>query len=333
MIKKILVLEKLTPPYDQIPEAVEGILIIREPGTLESKKLLERLLGDPTIEGIICPLSQNIDEAILALPQIKVVGNVAVGLNNIDLHAAKRHHVVISHTPYVLTDATADLAWALLLGGSRRLIEGDHLVRSGAWKGWEMNQLLGQTLGKTSEKELQKAPRKLGIIGLGKIGEAIAKRAKGFNIDVIYYSRTRKRDLEKLHSWEYRELNSLIIDADFLVLATPLTNETRHILNKERIWLMKPSAYLVNIGRGPLIDEEALIEALKQGHLSGAGLDVYENEPYVPESLRSLPQVTLSPHLGSATTETRRMMSELALESTISCLQGKELRGYIYENK
>ena len=232
----------------------------------------------------------------------------------------------MSHTPFVLTESTADLAWALLLGGSRRLVEGDRLARSGRWEGWGMNQLLGQSIGsKGIGSELTKS---LGVIGLGSIGESIARRSIGFNMDLFYYNRTRKPLLESEYGWGYIELDELVQRVDFLVLALALTPDTFHILNEKRLQKMKPNAYLVNIGRGALVDEDALIRVLERGHLSGAGLDVYEREPLIPERLRELPQVTLSPHLGSATLEARRAMSRLSIESVVSVLLGTEERGH-----
>ena len=257
-----------------------------------------------------------------------MISNIAVGLNNIDLEAAKKYGVRIAHTPKVLSDATADLAWALLLGGSRRLAEGDRLARSGEWKGWAVNQLLGPSLGFTENIDQNLGQKRLGIIGLGQIGQAIARRAQGFNLDVCYYNRTRYVELEQSYSWGFMDLDELLMQSDYIILAVALAPETYHLLNRTRLNLMKPNAYLVNVGRGPLLDEEALIDCLESGHLSGAALDVYEYEPKIPERLRALSQVTLSPHLGSATFETRQAMSRLVIESAESIIQGKEPCGY-----
>ena len=327
MTPKVLVLADLTPPYDRPTFLEEEVTMIRESGVLTTNNLIKRVLKDPLIRGLICPLGQKIDATVFReLPQLEVVSNVAVGLDNIDLESAKRNKVKVSHTPFVLTESTADLAWALLLGGSRRLVEGDRLARSGRWKGWGMNQLLGQSLGSLGVgSELTKS---LGVIGLGSIGESIARRSIGFNMDLFYYNRTRKPLLESEYGWVYLELDELVQRVDFLVLALALTPDTFHILNEERLQKMKPNAYLVNIGRGALVDEDALIRVLERGHLSGAGLDVYEREPFIPERLRQLSQVTLSPHLGSATLEARRAMSRLSIESVVSVLLGIEERGY-----
>ena len=300
---------------------VAEIEYLFEPKTLPPEVLIKMLKLDSQITGIVCPLSQSITAEVFAqAPQLKVVANIAVGLDNIDLEAARHHQVRVAHTPGVLTEATADLAWTLLLGGARRLVEGDQLARSGTWRGWEIDQLLGGSVGGRGPGE--GGGKALGIIGLGAIGEAIARRAQGFRLDVYYYSRTRKPTLETQEGWTYMPLDLLVSHVDYLVLSAPLTSQTYHLMNRERLQLMKPNAYLINIGRGPLIDEEALIDLLEQGHLGGAGLDVYEQEPHIPQRLRALPQVTLCPHLGSATWETRREMSRLAILGAQSIVSG-----------
>lgn len=341
---KILVLGELTPPYHKSSTGDDTVLLIREPGVLKPSQLITRVKSDPLIKGVICPLGQEVNSRVLgSLSQLRVISNIAVGVNNIDIEAAKRQGVRVAHTPEVLTAATADLAWALLLGGARRLVEGDHLARSGQWGGWEMNQLLGQSVGRylsydiegedesKSEDESGQGVRSiqntLGVIGLGEIGKAIARRAQGFEMRVVYHNRTRKNKLEREYAWEYMSLDDVLRESDYVVLALALTPETRHSITRERLSLMKSSAFLVNIGRGALIDEEALIEALESGHLSGAALDVYEREPLIPDRLRALERVTLSPHLGSATVAARRAMSHLAIESAVSVIQGGRLRG------
>ena len=329
MIKKVLVLEDLIPPYNQLSEPVNDIEFIYEPGALGVDDLIKRIKIDPFIQGIICSLNQEITADVFhALPQLRVIANIAVGLNNIDLSAAKKHGVKVAHTPKVLTDATADLAWALLLGGVRRLAEGDRLVRSGQWRGWAIDQLLGTSMGYTVNVDQELTKKRLGIIGLGQIGQAIARRAKGFNLDVVYHNRTPYPQLEQENNWSYLGLEELLSSSDYVVLALALTQETHHILDKNRLKLMRTNAYLVNVGRGALIDEMALIDCLESGHLSGAALDVYEYEPKVPQRLKALPQVTLSPHLGSATIETRQAMSRLVIESAKSVLMEEKLKGY-----
>lgn len=330
-MSRILVLEELvglsSDSHHSLSQGAEPLTLsseldyLFETGPLTPQELIARLERDPTIKGLICPLSQRVtDEVFQRAPQLKVVANLAVGLNNIDLSSARERGVRVAHTPGVLTEATADLAWALLLGGVRRIVEGDQLARSGAWSGWEMNQLLGSSIGGRGVGE--GGGKTLGVIGLGAIGQAVARRAVGFQLAVSYYSRTRKLDLEASEGWRYQPLDELVSAVDYLVLCAPLTSETHHLLDRTRILSMRPHAYLINVGRGPLIDEEALINALEAGHLSGAALDVYEREPQIPQRLRALPQVTLSPHLGSATYEARREMSHLALSAVREVLTG-----------
>ena len=329
MTKKVLVLENLISPYNQLEGIAGEVIFVYEPGVLEGPELIKRVKEDPLIQGIICSLNQRISAEVLeALPQLKVLANVAVGLNNIDLDAAKRYGVRVAHTPKVLTDATADLAWALLLGGVRRLVEGDRLVRSGKWLGWRVDQLLGSGVGYMAGIDPGLFRKRLGIIGLGQIGQAIAQRARGFNMEVTYYNRTRYTQLEQKNAWKYLELENLLASSDYVILSLALTSDTYHILNRSRLEIMKANAYLVNVGRGALIDEVALIDILEQGHLSGAALDVYEFEPEVPKRLRALSQVTLSPHLGSATIETRQAMSRLVIEAVRSVLEKTEPKGY-----
>ena len=324
-MKKALLLEELTPPFDQATPLEVGVDVIREPGLLEPQQLIQRLNAEPGIEGVICPLGQQITrEVFKSAPQLKVVSNIAVGLDNIDLEAARAHHVRIAHTPHVLTDATADLTWALLLGASRRIVEADRVARSGSWKGWEMGQLLGRAVGATDRND----QKTLGVIGLGEIGQAIANRASGFNMRVVYHSRTRRQVLERERSWSYLELDDLLRTSDYIILALALHPETRHIINRERLAIMKPDALLINIGRGALIDEVALIDALSKGRLGGAALDVFEREPLIPEPLRTLTNVTLTPHIGSATIEARQAMSKLALDAAVSVLLAESPRGF-----
>ena len=320
-----LLLGELTPPYNHQSSLERGVEIIREPGLLSPQTLVERLSRDPMIEGVICSLDQQVTRQVFeSVPQLKIISNIAVGLNNIDLEAARQHQVRVAHTPHVLTDATADLAWALLLGVSRRLVEADQLARSGRWQGWEMGQLLGRAVGASGVHRQQR----LGIIGLGEIGQAVAKRAVGFNMEVCYYSRARKQELEETHGWSYLTIDELLTSSDHIILALALCSETHHFINRDRLSLMKSDATLINIGRGPLIDEKALIDVLSSGRLGGAGLDVFEREPIVPEQLRVLPNVILTPHIGSATLESRKEMSRLAIDSTMSILLGEEPRGY-----
>ncbi len=265
-------------------------------------------------DGAVTLLTDPVTAGVLGrCPNLKVVSNVAVGTDNIDLEAAARLGITVTHTPDVLTEATADLAWALILGVARRVSEGDRMVRAGRFKGWSLGLLLGMDLrGKT-----------LGIVGMGRIGQAVARRAPAFGMRVAYTQRRRLPDpVEASLSARYVALDDLIGAADVLTLHSPLTAETRHLLGAERLAAMKPGALLINTSRGPLVDEEALVACLRSGHLGGAGLDVYEREPLLAPGLRRLPNVLLMPHVGSAARETREAMARMAVADCLAVLEG-----------
>jgi glyoxylate reductase len=249
----------------------------------------------------------RIDAGVLArAPKLRVVANCAVGYNNVDVGALTAAGVAVTNTPDVLTEATAELAFALMLAAARRLPEGDRLVRSGQWEGWRLDQLLGvQLLGKT-----------LGIIGMGRIGQAMARRAAGFGMTVIHAGG---------QGGEHRrvELDELFREADVISLHCPLTPETRHIVNRRTLALVKPTAIVVNTARGECIDESALLEALAERRIFGAGLDVFEGEPRVDARLRADPRLVLAPHIGSATTEARTSMAQLCADAVIAVLSGR----------
>ena len=265
-------------------------------------------------DAAICTLTDRVDASMLAeATRLKILANYAVGYNNIDLAAAKARGIVVTNTPDVLTDATADLTWALLLALARRVAEGDAYVRSGDWSGWAPTQMLGTDVaGKT-----------LGIVGMGRIGQAVAQRATGFNMRIRYTSRTGST-LDQLPSqWESRTLPGLLKEADFVSLHVPLNSATHHLIGARQFALMKPTAFLINTARGPVIDEAALVDALLQRRLAGAGLDVFEQEPAFHPSLRELRQVVLLPHLGSATLATRVRMGMICLENIAAVMAGK----------
>jgi len=266
-------------------------------------------------QGLVALITEIIDEALLdACPDLKVVANVAVGYNNVDVNAATRRGVVITNTPDVLTDTTADFAWSLLMASARRVVESDRYVREGRWKQWDFSLLWGADIhGKT-----------LGIVGFGRIGRAMAKRARGFDMRVLYQDAVRadpaaERELNASHV----DLATLLRESDFVTLHTPLLPETRHLINTESLRAMKKTAYLVNASRGPVVDEGALVQALQEGWIAGAGLDVFENEPDLNPGLIGLPNVVLAPHIGSASNDTRVKMSTLAVENCLAVLEGK----------
>jgi glyoxylate reductase len=275
-------------------------------------ELLNRLADK---QGLICVISEVVDQALLeACPGLRVVSNVAVGYNNVDVAACTRRGVVVTNTPDVLTDTTADFAWTLLMATARRLIEADRYVRDDRFKQWEYMLLLGGDIhGKT-----------LGVVGFGRIGRAMARRAGGFGMRVLY------QDAVAADAATERELNATRVDlptllreSDFVTLHTPLIPETRHLINAASLRTMKKTAYLINAARGPVVDEAALVTALKEGHIAGAGLDVFEEEPRVHPGLAGLPNVVLAPHIASASLDTRLKMATLAVENCLAVLEGK----------
>jgi lactate dehydrogenase-like 2-hydroxyacid dehydrogenase len=264
-------------------------------------------------QGLLSLLTDSIDAEVMdAAPQLMVISNCAVGVDNVDLAAATARGIPVGNTPDVLTDATADLAFALLLAAARRIVEGVEYVKSGKWKTWHPKLLLGADL----------AGRTLGILGMGRIGRAVARRAVGFGLHVIYFDTGVEADL----SGRSVSLQELLREADFLSLHVPLTDETRHLIDDEHLALMKRTAILINTSRGPVVDHDALYRALKEKRLLAAGLDVSEPEPLGPESpLLQLDNCVIVPHLGSASHWTRDQMSILAAENLLAGLQGRAL--------
>ena len=286
--------------------------MLTEPTDLPStEETLRR--GFAEAEAVICTLTDRIDASVLShATKLKIIANYAVGYNNIDLPAAAQRGIIVTNTPDVLTDATADLTWALLLALPRRVVEGDAWARTGRWPGWTPTQMLGPDVsGKT-----------LGIIGMGRIGQAVAQRAVGFRMPVIYAGRHSISSPPGV-SWTRRPLDDVLAESDFVSLHVPLTEATRHLIDRRRLALMKPTAFLINTSRGPVIDEAALMSALETKTIAGAGLDVYEHEPDVPVRFVSLPNVILLPHLGSATLETRVRMGLICLDNIAAVLGGR----------
>jgi glyoxylate reductase len=266
-------------------------------------------------DGLVSMITDIIDEEVLdKAVSLKMIAHFGVGYNNIDVKAATARGILVSNTPGVLTDTTAELAFALILSISRRLVECDKITREGRFRYWAPMLFLGREVtGKT-----------LGIIGLGEIGKAVARRAKGFDMRVIYHNRSRIdiSEEKKLHA-EYVSLKTLLMEADFVSLHVPLTEQTRHLIGGAELSRMKPTAYLINTSRGPVVDEQALFDALQNRKIGGAGLDVYENEPALTPGLTELDNVILLPHIGSGTLETRFKMANMAAENLIAGLSGK----------
>jgi glyoxylate reductase len=265
-------------------------------------------------DAAIVTLGDVIDaETIRVATRLKILANYAVGYNNIHLAAAREHGLIVTNTPDVLTDATADLTWALLLATARRVVEGDALVRSGCWTGWSPTQLLGaEVSGKT-----------LGVIGMGRIGQAVARRAVGFRMPVRYHTRQPMTTSSLPHEWEHRSLHDILGEADVVTIHVPLTPATHHLIGVRELTWMRPTSFFINTARGPIVDEKALVDALKTGIIAGAGLDVYEQEPALHSALVQLKQVVLLPHLGSATVHARVQMGLVCLENIEAVLDGR----------
>ncbi|MCU0237366.1 MAG: D-glycerate dehydrogenase [Acidobacteria bacterium] len=290
----------------------------------EEGGLPECMRRHPDAEGLISFLSDPVDAAAIgAMKNLKIIANFAVGYNNIDVGRALERNVLVTHTPDVLTHATADLAMALVLAVARRLLEGDAFMRSGGFHGWQADLLLG--------KELSGAI--LGIVGMGRIGLATALRARAFGMKIVFYSRSPKPLIEKKHGFARVTFLELIRSADVVSLHLPYSPGVHHLFSHDVFALMKKDAIFINTARGPLMDEQALAAALEKNELFGAGLDVYEHEPAVNDTLRRLPNATLLPHLGSATGETRRQMALMTVQSVRQALAGKRPRHLIPEWK
>ena len=302
-----------------IPE--DGLALVREAtacrvweGELPPpREVLLREVGE--IDGLLCLLTDPIDAALLdAAPRLRVISQMAVGVDNIDVAACTRRGIPVGYTPGVLAETTADLAWALLMATARRVVEADAYTRSGAWKTWEPMGLLGRDVHHAT----------LGIIGLGGIGTEVAKRARGFEMRILYFSRRRKPELEASLGLEYRLMDELLREADFVSLHCALTAETRHLIGARELALMKPTAILINTTRGPVVDQAALAAALKAGTLAAAGLDVFEAEPVpLDDPILSLPNVVALPHIGSASVATRGRMARMAAENLLAALSGQ----------
>lgn len=277
-----------------------------------SRGELEEAIKD--IDGLLCLLTDTIDVELLDLnPDLKVIANYAVGFNNIDINACTARGIPVSNTPGVLTDTTADFAWTLLMATARRMVEADRFTRAGKYKGWGPMMFLGGDI----------YGKKLGIVGMGRIGQALAKRAKGFNMDLMYYDSYRKsKEREKELDIRYMELDNLLKEADFISLHVPYIPETHHLIGEKELELMKGTSYLINTARGPIIDEKALVEALRNNQIAGAGLDVYEEEPELTAGLAELDTVILAPHIASASIETRTKMAVMAAENLLAGLNG-----------
>ncbi len=308
----ILVTRQIPEPGIEIlRKNFKNVIVNTKDRNLTREELLKSVRG---IDALLCLLNDRIDAEVIAnMDRCKVISNYAVGFNNIDIETATKRGIVVTNTPGVLTDATADLTWALILAVTRRIVEADKFVRKGKFKGWAPMLMLGMELaGKT-----------LGIIGAGRIGTAVGLRAKGFKMKVIYFNTNRNEILEEEVGAKKVSLQTLLKNSDIVTIHVPLTPKTKHLIGEKELKLMKKTAYLINTSRGEVVDEKALIKALKTRKIAGAGLDVFELEPFVPEELRELDNVVLTPHIGSATVEARTKMAIVSAENIVKVLSGK----------
>lgn len=308
---KVLVTQEIPKQgLEPLQRACEVTLLSRD-GPPPRKKLLVAL---PRHEALLCLLTDRIDEEVISRnPNLKIIANYAVGFDNIDVAAATKAGIPVTNTPGVLTETTADFAWALLMSCARRIPEADRYTRAGKFRWWGPLLLLGQDVyGKT-----------MGIVGFGRIGQAVAKRAKGFGMRILYHDVNRATPLaEQETGASFVPLADLLRESDFVSLHVNLTPQSRHLIGEKELRLMKPTAILVNTSRGPVVDEKALVRVLKERRIFAAGLDVYENEPKLAPGLARLPNVVLAPHIASASEETRGRMAEIAAKNILERLAG-----------
>lgn len=279
---------------------------------LTREELIDKVRGR---DAVLCLLTDTIDDEVFeaAGPQCKIFANYAVGYNNIDVTAATKRGIIITNTPGVLTDATADLAWALLFATARRIVESDKFMRSGQFKGWGPLMFLGADI----------TGRTLGVIGAGRIGANFAKKAKGFDMTILYNDIAPNEAFEKETGAKFVDRETLLKESDFVSIHVPLTPQTKHLISDNELKMMKKSTILINTSRGPVVDEKALVKALKEGEIWGAGLDVFENEPEMEPGLAELDNVVVVPHIASATIETRTKMGLMAVNNILAVFRGE----------
>ena len=306
---KIFVTRKIPEPGLKLLRKNHEIEVNPYNRVLSKDEIIKGLKGK---DGLLCLLTDSIDEEVIdSEPNLKMIANYAVGYNNIDVKEATKRNIPVSNTPGVLTDATAEMAWSLLFSISRHIVKGDKFTRSGKFKGWDPMLMLGQNItGKT-----------LGIVGAGRIGTCFALKSKGFDMKILYNSNRNNNVLEKELRAKKVELKELLKESDFISLHIPLLPSTRHLIGEPELKMMKETAVLINTSRGPIVDEKALVKALKNGWIFGAGLDVYENEPIIEKELIDLDNVILQPHSASATAESRTNMAIMAAKNMLAGLK------------
>jgi glyoxylate reductase len=310
--KKILVTGRLPDEVMEQLAAVCDMEANREDRPMERQKVLDKITDK---EGLLSVITDRVDAELMdRAPNLKIISNLAVGTNNIDVAAATARGIAVTNTPGVTTEPTADLTLGLILAVARRIVEEDRLTREGKFQFWAPMLFLGRSV----------ARKTLGIVGFGAIGQAVAKRARGFDMRVLYHRRQRlEAARERELGIEYADFGRLLRESDFVSLHVPLTDETRYLIGAKELQQMKPSAFLINASRGPVVNEKELVEALQARVIAGAGLDVYENEPALAPGLTELPNVVLTPHVGSGTIEDRTLMARMATENLLAGLKGE----------
>jgi glyoxylate reductase len=311
---KVLSTRPLFPAARKVLDDEFDVEYWSAPERIPRAELLHRVRDK---QALVCLLTEKVDQELLAAaPELRIAATVSVGFDNLDVDACTKRNVVATHTPGVLDDTTADFAWTLLMAVARRLLEGDAWIRAGGWPGWDLDQLCGGDVwGKT-----------LGILGFGRIGRGVARRSRGFNMRVLYHDALRAPiNVEEQLGAEYVDREKLFRESDFVTLHVPLVPDTRHLISKVNLAKMKPTAFLINTSRGPVVDEAALAEALEQKKIAGAALDVFENEPNVCPALIGRKDVVLTPHIASASVDTRTKMALMAARNVIALFQGKKL--------
>ena len=310
--KKILVTGRLPDEVMERLAAVCDMEANREDRPMERQQVLDKITDR---DGLLSVITDRVDAELMdRAPNLKIISNLAVGTNNIDVAAATDRGIAVTNTPGVTTEPTADLTLGLILAVARRIVEEDRLTREGKFQFWAPMLFLGRSV----------ARKTLGIVGFGAIGQAVAKRARGFDMRLLYHQRRRLDPAkEREMGIEYADFGRLLRDSDFVSLHVPLTDKTRYLIGMPQLKQMKPTAFLINASRGPVVNEKELVEALRMGVIAGAGLDVYENEPALTPGLTELPNVVLTPHVGSGTIEDRTLMARMASENLLAGLKGE----------
>jgi glyoxylate reductase len=311
-MKKVYVTREIPDEAIELLKKHFEVEVNYEDRSLTREELIEKIKD---ADGVLCTLVDMIDREVMdKAAGVKIYANYAVGYNNIDIKEAHERDIIVTNTPGVLTDTTADLAWALLFAAARRVVEADKFARAGLYKEWAPTLLLGQDItGKT-----------LGILGAGRIGKAFAKKSTGFDMKILYHNRSRDEEFERKYGAEWVDKDRLFRESDFISIHLPLTKDTLHMVGEAEFNIMKKTAILINTARGPIVDEKALVNALKTGRIWGAGLDVFEREPEIEEGLKELDNAVILPHIGSASVETRTKMALMAAENIAAVLNGEK---------